>query len=333
MLLPGRTYQAGTYAYGFNGKRMDNEMKGIGNTYEFEARIYDSRLGRFLSIDPKANKFPDLSSYNFAANSPIWLVDKNGTEPDRNQAGTIDKAAGQWTKLKNQTISGILEYLQKDPNAVRYVYTQDKGWIDLQHYFGTLKYGKTAMDLLEPASGSKLLQENVFGPGANESYYSYEDLPSNKFASEANNISSWKEDWIANPINGVPMKQLKSEEKTGKELISAVQQNFLEAKAIAPEEAPNWRQIPFKDHGERKRLPEIKSYQQGVMAVGIPGASSFIKKMYPIYYSEEEKKKLLQTGNYVPQNTSSQPYNLNNFPAAPSSLQKQEENKNPTGHN
>jgi RHS repeat-associated protein len=78
------------YRYGFNGKEKDDEVEGAGNEYDFGDRIYDPRLGRFFSIDPKFKKFSDLSPYNFAGNSPILMIDKDGGEPDRNQAGTIE---------------------------------------------------------------------------------------------------------------------------------------------------------------------------------------------------------------------------------------------------
>ena len=49
--MPGR--EAGTdYRYGFNGKENDDEVKGEGNQQDYGMRIYDPRLGRFLSVDP-----------------------------------------------------------------------------------------------------------------------------------------------------------------------------------------------------------------------------------------------------------------------------------------
>jgi RHS repeat-associated protein len=66
------------YTFGFNGQEKDNEVKGTGNSLDFGARIYDSRLGRFLSIDPLTSKSPNLTPYSFADNSPIAFVDKNG---------------------------------------------------------------------------------------------------------------------------------------------------------------------------------------------------------------------------------------------------------------
>jgi len=78
--MPERSYTATTegYRFGFNGKEQDNSIKGEGNSYDFGARIYDSRLGRFLSTDPLTHSFPFQSAYCFAANQPIWAIDKNG---------------------------------------------------------------------------------------------------------------------------------------------------------------------------------------------------------------------------------------------------------------
>jgi RHS repeat-associated protein len=71
---------AGAYRYGFNGQEKDNEIKGIGNSLDFRFRAYDSRLGRFLSNDPLASKYPWNSSYAFAENKVINGIDLEGLE-------------------------------------------------------------------------------------------------------------------------------------------------------------------------------------------------------------------------------------------------------------
>lgn len=79
--MPGRKFTAGTqYRYGFNGKENDNEVKGEGNQQDYGMRIYDPRLGRFLSVDPLTNEFPWNSTYAFAENQPIWAIDLDGLE-------------------------------------------------------------------------------------------------------------------------------------------------------------------------------------------------------------------------------------------------------------
>ena len=82
MTMPGRKFtQANTkYRYGFNGKENDNEVKGEGNQQDYGMRIYDPRLGRFLSTDPLAKSYPMLTPYQFASNSPIAGVDLDGLE-------------------------------------------------------------------------------------------------------------------------------------------------------------------------------------------------------------------------------------------------------------
>jgi RHS repeat-associated protein len=81
MLQPGRSYNVGGYRYGFNGKENDNEIKGEGNQQDYGMRIYDPRIGRFLSMDPLAGKYPWYTPYQFAGNSPIGFIDRDGEEP------------------------------------------------------------------------------------------------------------------------------------------------------------------------------------------------------------------------------------------------------------
>ena len=50
MGMEGRKWSgASDYRYGFNGMENDNEVYGERNAIDFGARIYDSRLGRWLS--------------------------------------------------------------------------------------------------------------------------------------------------------------------------------------------------------------------------------------------------------------------------------------------
>lgn len=68
------------YRFGFNGMERDDEAKGEGNSYDFGARIYDSRLGRWFSIDPLFGKYTSYSPYNFALNIPIVYKDIDGKD-------------------------------------------------------------------------------------------------------------------------------------------------------------------------------------------------------------------------------------------------------------
>lgn len=70
------------YEYGFNGMIKDDEIKGEGNSYDYGARMHDPRIGRFLSLDPKAGNYPSMSSYCYAGNSPVLFNDENGEGPN-----------------------------------------------------------------------------------------------------------------------------------------------------------------------------------------------------------------------------------------------------------
>jgi hypothetical protein len=76
---PMRKYSStNQYRYGFNGKENDKDAgEGIQN---YGMRIYDRRLGRFLSTDPLIKKYPELTPYQFASNTPIQAIDLDGLE-------------------------------------------------------------------------------------------------------------------------------------------------------------------------------------------------------------------------------------------------------------
>ena len=87
VILEGRNFEGeigGTpvsaYRYGFNGMERDDEVKGSGNSYDFGFRCMDTRLGRFLSIDPLFRSFAYNSTYAYAENRVIDGKDIEGLE-------------------------------------------------------------------------------------------------------------------------------------------------------------------------------------------------------------------------------------------------------------
>jgi RHS repeat-associated protein len=59
---------------------MDNEVSGTGNQYDYGFRIYNPRIGKFLSVDPLTKSYPWNSTYCFAENDVIRSIDLDGTE-------------------------------------------------------------------------------------------------------------------------------------------------------------------------------------------------------------------------------------------------------------
>ena len=87
MQMPGRTYSSGNYRFGFNGKELDPNMDG--NNYDYGFRIYNPQIGKFLSTDPLQKKYPELTPYQFASNTPIQAIDLDGKEALIRNTGPI----------------------------------------------------------------------------------------------------------------------------------------------------------------------------------------------------------------------------------------------------
>ena len=95
MLQPGRGFNGQNLINGFNGKRYDNEVNGVGGFQDYGLRMYDPRRVQFSSADPLTKKYPYYSPYQFAGNNPIRYIDLDGAEPANNPTtpGASEKEA------------------------------------------------------------------------------------------------------------------------------------------------------------------------------------------------------------------------------------------------
>ena len=85
MTLPDRSYNAHTYRHGFTGHEKESDLaEGI---YTTEYRLYDARVGRWLSVDPLFEKYVGMSPYNYCAGNPVMMVDPDGKEVGVNVDG------------------------------------------------------------------------------------------------------------------------------------------------------------------------------------------------------------------------------------------------------
>ena len=71
-------FEGDDYRYGFNGMERDDEVKGSGNSYDFGTRMYDSRLGRWLAVDPLFDRNPSTSTFSYVVNNPVIFIDPDG---------------------------------------------------------------------------------------------------------------------------------------------------------------------------------------------------------------------------------------------------------------
>ena len=74
--INSRAFASGEYRYGFNGMEKDDENNS--GAYDFGARVLDTRLGRWMAVDPFLKGYPFASSYHFALNSVLQFIDSDG---------------------------------------------------------------------------------------------------------------------------------------------------------------------------------------------------------------------------------------------------------------
>ena len=85
--------------YKYNGKEFDNK-NGL-NWYDYGARYYDAALGRFVSIDPMAEKYCTFTPYSYCVNNPIMYID-----PDGRLANPIYDQEGNFLGTDNRGLQG-----------------------------------------------------------------------------------------------------------------------------------------------------------------------------------------------------------------------------------
>ena len=129
--LDGRTFDDENYRYGFQNQEKDDEIKGSGNSVNYEYRMHDPRLGRFFATDPLTSEYPFYSPYQFSGNILINAVELEGLEPNV-LFKTQDQAAVNFGKYYNDNSiregieygASIYKVTDADTKKVMYAYNE-----------------------------------------------------------------------------------------------------------------------------------------------------------------------------------------------------------------
>lgn len=94
MLQPDRHWSSDSYRYGYNGKEKDDEIKGKGTSYDYGARMYDPRVGRWMSRDPLFAIEPGWTPYRAFFDNPLIYIDSDGERERRALKWAVDNLRG-----------------------------------------------------------------------------------------------------------------------------------------------------------------------------------------------------------------------------------------------
>ena len=120
MTEPGRSWNAGDYRFGYTGHEKENDLAE--DVYTTEYRLLDTRLGRWMSVDPLYIKYTGMSSYVYCAGNPIAMMDLDGRVIKDSLSNiranlVINTAAGKIAELKKEMTSHPESCDMNDMNA------------------------------------------------------------------------------------------------------------------------------------------------------------------------------------------------------------------------
>ena len=129
MLLPGREWQEG-YRFGFSAQEIADESNGSGMIIDFKFRIYNTRIGKWVSVDQLIKRYPSLSPYSFVDNNPIWFEEMDGRYFDFSNLSSEQK----------ETYNTAISLLRENSQLFNYMYSR----IEASSNAYVVKFGETS---------------------------------------------------------------------------------------------------------------------------------------------------------------------------------------------
>jgi len=118
--MPGRTQNASNPNddQKFTGYLL--EQQGDLGIYHAEARMYDPVIGRFMSVDRRAEKYPESSPYVYVTNNPINFTDMSGDTLDpQGSKQFLAEVYDAIIYLEKAGVAGVLQDIHNSPITIR----------------------------------------------------------------------------------------------------------------------------------------------------------------------------------------------------------------------
>ena len=89
--------------------------------YDYGARMYDPVLGRFTGVDPIADQFPHVTTFNYAENEPVAHIDLWGLQKadPPSFAERAQQAVTKVTKPFTDAVSDGIDWIGENYHAFK----------------------------------------------------------------------------------------------------------------------------------------------------------------------------------------------------------------------
>jgi len=163
-VMDDRSYNNEKYRFGFNGKEKEDGMDGV---YAFEARIFDARIARWFSTDPREGEYAWQSTYAYYGNSPISTLDylgKGAIAPPNDEADALPNAGITGQKALAETAGSPPQWYSNNSGKNRRQLKKFRRHLD--------KADKVQMDLIQgmPMGVAKTNAVDAFVETLNQTY-------------------------------------------------------------------------------------------------------------------------------------------------------------------